>query len=82
VKIGPNTRMRDIVNTHLPGIPIMHMPTPPRQIRHLSDHVYFQLDRTSPLWPEFSVASGIGIHFAGNWPALELELWAIMDDGR
>ena len=34
------------------------MPTPPRQIRAVSDHVYFYLDKSSPLWPEFSVASG------------------------
>lgn len=80
VKVGPNTKMRDIVNTHLPGISLVHMPTPPRQIRLITDHVYFQLDKSSQLWPEFSVASGLGIHFAGNWPDLQLELWAIMDD--
>ena len=29
-KIGPNTKMKEIVQTHLPGIEIIHMPTPPR----------------------------------------------------
>jgi type VI secretion system protein ImpJ len=79
-KVGPNTRMKDIVQTHLPGIAILHMPTPPRQIRSITDHVYFQLEKSSPLWPEFSVASGLAMHFAGNWPDLQLELWAIVDD--
>ncbi|MBK8456221.1 MAG: type VI secretion system baseplate subunit TssK [Phyllobacteriaceae bacterium] len=79
-KVGPNTKMKDIVNTHLPGIEVVHMPTPPRQIRAISDHVYFQLDKNSQLWPEFSVASSIGMHFAGNWPDLQLDLWAIMDE--
>ena len=55
------------------------MPTPPPQIRAISDHVYFYLDRTSPLWPEFSTASAIGMHFSGDWPELQLELWAIME---
>ena len=57
-KIGPNTKMKEIVQTHLPGVELVHMPTPPRQIRAVSDHVYFYLDKSSPLWPEFSVASG------------------------
>lgn len=80
VKVGPNTKMRDIVQTHLPGIPVVHMPTPPRQLRVMTDHVYFRLEKNSPLWPEFSVASGLAMHFAGNWPNLQLELWAIVDD--
>jgi type VI secretion system protein ImpJ len=81
-KVGPNTKMNEIVQTHLPGIELVHMPTPPRQIRAISDHVYFYLDKASALWPEFSVASAIGLHFAGDWPGLELDLWAIVEDRR
>jgi type VI secretion system protein ImpJ len=82
LKIGPNTKMNEIVHAHLPGINLVHMPTPPPQIRAISDHVYFYFDRTSPLWPEFSVASAIGMHFAGDWPELQMELWAIREDRR
>ena len=81
-KVGPNTRMNEIVQTHLPGIELVHMPTPPRQIRSISDHVYFYLEKSSPLWPEFSQASSMGLHFAGEWPGLQLDLWAIMEDRR
>ncbi|WP_274627917.1 type VI secretion system baseplate subunit TssK [Arvimicrobium flavum] len=81
-KVGPNTRMNEIVQTHLPGIELVHMPTPPRQIRAISDHVYFYLDKSSPLWPEFSQATSMGLHFAGEWPGLQLDLWAIMEDRR
>ena len=81
-KIGPNTKMNDIVHAHLPGISLVHVPTPPAQIRAISDHVYFYLDRKSPLWPEFSTASGIGMHFSGDWPGLELDLWAVKEDGE
>ena len=81
-KIGPNTKMNEIVHAHLPGINLVHLPTPPPQIRALTDHVYFYLDRTSPLWPEFSTASSIGMHFSGDWPDLELELWAVLEGRR
>ncbi|MET0604966.1 MAG: type VI secretion system baseplate subunit TssK, partial [Beijerinckiaceae bacterium] len=81
-KMGPNTKMNEIVHTHLPGIGLVHLPTPPPQIRAMADHVYFLLDRNSPLWPEFSSASAIGMHFSGDWPELELELWAVLGDRR
>jgi type VI secretion system protein ImpJ len=81
-KVGPNTKMNEIVHAHLPGVPLIHLPTPPPQIRAITDHVYFFFDRQSPLWPEFSVASSIGMHFSGDWPDLQLELWAVLEDRR
>ena len=81
-KVGPNTKMNEIVHANLPGVPLVHLPTPPPQIRAITDHVYFYLDRKSPLWPEFSDAASIGMHFSGDWPELELELWAILEDRR
>ena len=81
-KIGPNTKMNEIVHAHLPGIPLVHLPTPPPQIRAITDHVYFYLDRKSALWPEFSNAGSIGMHFSGDWPDLQLEFWAILEDQR
>ncbi len=29
LKVGPNTKMNEIVHAHLPGVPIVHLPTPP-----------------------------------------------------
>lgn len=81
-KVGPDTLMQKIVFANLPGVPLVHLPNPPPQIRVISDHVYFMLDRKSPLWPEFGTASSIGMHFAGDWPDLQMELWAIMEGRR
>jgi type VI secretion system protein ImpJ len=81
-KVGPDTKMNEIVHAHLPGVPLVHLPTPPPQIRAITDHIYFFFDRQSPLWPEFSTASTIGMHFSGDWPELELELWAVLEDRR
>lgn len=78
-KLGPNTKMSEIVHAHLPGVPLVHLPNPPPQLRVMSDHVYFALDRESPLWPEFSSASAVGMHFSGDWPELELEFWAVIE---
>src|SRR6185295_8710381 len=32
-KIGPNTKMNEIVHANLPGVPLVHLPTPPSHIR-------------------------------------------------
>jgi len=79
-KVGPNTRMSEIVNNNLPGIELVHIPTPPRQIRAVSRNVYFIIEKNSPLWREFSTAPAIGMHFAGDWPDLKMELWAIVEN--
>ncbi len=76
-KVGPTTQMKQIINNNLPGVPLVHLPNPPRQIRVVARNVYFLVDKSSDLWREFSVAPAIGMHFAGNWPDLKLELWAI-----
>ncbi|MDO5622824.1 MAG: type VI secretion system baseplate subunit TssK [Paracoccus sp. (in: a-proteobacteria)] len=80
-KVGPNTRMAQIVNNNLPGVGLHHLPNPPRQIRVLSSNVYFRLEKNTPLWAEFSTAPAIGMHFAGDWPGLKLDLWAVPERG-
>jgi type VI secretion system protein ImpJ len=75
-KIGPTTAMETIVNSGTPGIPISHLPNP-RGIRVLDKNVYFVLDKSTPLWAEFSRDPNIGLQFAGDWPELQLEIWAI-----
>jgi len=76
-KIGPTTRMREIVDSALPGIPLRHVPTAPPQIRALPGCVYFELDRSVPGWSDFASAPGLGLLVAGDWPGLQLELWGV-----
>jgi len=65
----PNTKMNEIVHAHLPGVPLVHLPSHAPHIRAITDHVYFYLDRKSALWPDFSTAGSIGMHFSGDWPS-------------
>ena len=82
-KVGPNTKMNEIVHAHLPGVPLVHLPTPPPQIRAITDHVYFYLrPQIAAVAGISDTPSSIGMHFSGDWPDLELELWAILEDRR
>ena len=69
--------MRQIVESALPGVPLRHAPTPPPQLRVLPGYVYFELDRGAPDWRDFATAPGLGLHVAGEWPQLKLELWCV-----
>lgn len=81
-KIGSVQKMRQIVDSALPGVPLRHTPTPPPQLRVLPGYVYFELDRGSPDWREFQTAPALGLHVAGDWPQLKMELWCVKRASR
>lgn len=81
-KIASVQKMRQIVESALPGVPLRHVPTPPPQIRVLPGYVYFELDRSVRDWRDFATAPGLGLHVAGEWPELQLELWCVKRSNR
>jgi type VI secretion system ImpJ/VasE family protein len=81
-KVGPITKMREIVQAALPGVPLRHVPTPPPQLRVLPGYVYFELDRSAPDWNDFLTAPSLGLQVAGDWPQLKLELWCVKRANR
>lgn len=79
VKIGPVESIRDLVNLALPGITLNSLPVAPRQVPFHAGFNYFELDKSNELWKKLESSSGLAIHIAGDFPGLELELWAIRD---
>ncbi|MEM6933288.1 MAG: type VI secretion system baseplate subunit TssK [Pseudomonadota bacterium] len=77
VKLGPVEEIRQLVNSALPGIGLKPLPVAPRQIPYHSGVVYFELDGSSPLWKQMSTSGGLAVHVPGEFPGLEMELWAI-----
>jgi type VI secretion system protein ImpJ len=76
-KMGPVDRIRDLVNLQLPGIGLRQLPVAPRQLPFHAGFFYFELDRGSELWKQVEKNGTFAMHVAGDFPALELELWAI-----
>ncbi len=77
VKLGPVENIKELVNVALPGIAIRPLPVAPRQIPYHTGVTYFELDRTSPYWKAMQTSGGLALHVAGDFPGLEMELWAI-----
>jgi type VI secretion system protein ImpJ len=77
MKIGPAERIRDLVNLQLPGVPVRDMAVAPRQIPYHAGFVYFELDRTGEMWRTLKSSGALALHLAGEFPGLQLEMWAI-----
>jgi type VI secretion system protein ImpJ len=77
VKIGAVEHIRELVNVALPGIIVRPLPVAPRQIPFHAGAVYFELDRGSPHWQQMMTSGGFAIHVSGEFPNLDLSLWAI-----
>ena len=76
-KLGPADRLRDLVNLQLPGVTLRLLPTAPRQLPFHAGFHYFELDRGGDLWKQIERSGSLALHVAGDFPGLELELWAI-----
>ena len=79
VKIGPVEQIAQLVNVSLPGIPVRPMPVAPRQLPYRAGSAYFELDRVGPFWKQLETSGAIALHLAGEFPQLEIELWAVKD---
>ncbi|WP_105437015.1 type VI secretion system baseplate subunit TssK [Neorhizobium sp. T25_13] len=77
IKIGPVEQIRDLVNLQLPGIAIQPLSVAPREIPFIQNAVYFEVDTTNPLWAKLKDSAAFALHVSGNYPGLDLELWAI-----
>ncbi|KQP22405.1 type VI secretion system baseplate subunit TssK [Pseudorhodoferax sp. Leaf267] len=76
-KLGPVDRIRDLVNLQLPGVALRPLPVAPRQLPFHAGFHYFELDRGGELWKQLERSGSLALHVAGDFPGLELELWAI-----
>jgi type VI secretion system protein ImpJ len=77
VKIGAVEQIRELVNVALPGIAVRALPVAPRQLPFYAGATYFELDRNSPHWAQMQASGGFAVHVSGDFPNLNLELWAI-----
>ncbi len=77
IKIGPLERIRELVNVALPGIALRPLPVAPRQIPFHVGVTYFEIDGSSPLWKGMEQSAALSLHVAGDFPNLEMALWAI-----
>ncbi|MGX9147720.1 type VI secretion system baseplate subunit TssK [Mesorhizobium sp. 128a] len=77
IKIGPAEKIKELVNVALPGIIINPLPVAPRQIPFHAGVTYFEVDQQSRFWKEMPASAGLALHVSGDFPNLDMALWAI-----
>jgi type VI secretion system protein ImpJ len=77
MKVGPVERIHDLVNLQLPGVALRRLPVAPRQLPFRAGYCYFSLDTSDDAWPQIVASAAIALHVAGDFPGLEVQLWAI-----
>lgn len=77
VKVAPVERIRELISAQLPGIALSPLPVAPRQIPYHAGFTYFELDRSGELWRALQNSGGFAVHLGGDFPGLQMELWAI-----
>jgi len=83
VKVASMERLSELVSRQLPGIPLAPLPVAPRQLPFHSGYTYFQLDRNHPAWQQMMHnTTGFGFHITGDYPGLNMNLWAIREATR
>lgn len=77
VKIGSVEVIRDLVNKQIRGIGTSPLAVAPREIPYHAGFNYFELERKSEYWDGLKKSGGVAVHVSGDYPDLEMELWAI-----
>jgi len=72
-------RIRDLVNSHIPGIELNPLAVAPRQIPYHSGYTYFEMNTKHEFWGQLESAGGMAVHVGTKLENLDLELWAIRD---
>jgi type VI secretion system protein ImpJ len=75
--IGPVEQIRDLVGAKVRGVPLTPLPVAPRQMPFYPGTSYFDLDRSGRTWQQLASSGGIAVYISGEFPQIEMELWAI-----
>ena len=76
-KIAATNKIRNVVSVQVPGVPLHPRTAAPRQLPYHDGYVYFDLDKGAAAWLDVVKAGSLALHISGNFPELDMQLWAI-----
>lgn len=78
-KASSQNRIQELVSLQLPGITLIPLGAAPRQLPYHAGYIYFQLDTTTKEWDEIKRHHSIAFHISGDFPDLDMHLWAVRE---
>ncbi|MGG4610588.1 type VI secretion system baseplate subunit TssK [Providencia sp. Me31A] len=78
-KVTTVNNIRSLVSVQIPGVSLSPLSTAPRQLPYHSGYNYFHFDQQGNEWKGIQQDGNIAFHVSGNFPDLDIQLWAIRD---
>jgi type VI secretion system protein ImpJ len=74
VKLCSATHIEHLVRQALPGVPLLHQPSPPASIPVRLHHQYFMLSQSGLAWEAVERSRTVAVYVPGDFPEPVLEL--------
>lgn len=77
IKMSSRNQLDKLIQSAMPGLPLMHMATPPKELSSKPGFVYFSLSQRNSFWDTIKSTGTMAVYFPNNFPNLKLELLAV-----
>ncbi len=81
VKVCSATHIEHLIRQALPGVPLIHVPSPPATIPVKLNHVYFSLSRSGLAWEAVERARNLAAYIPAEFANPKAELIVLLPEG-
>jgi type VI secretion system protein ImpJ len=74
IKVGSNETVDGLVRQALPGVPLIHMPSPPSTVPVKMNYQYFALDMVGEAWESIVRGRSLSVFVPSEFPEPKMEL--------
>jgi type VI secretion system protein ImpJ len=78
VKVSAAGRIEELVKHALPGLPLQHVPNPPRKLPVKLDYEYFRVDQSGEDWNKIRRSRNLAVYVPSDLPDPTLELVVVL----
>lgn len=82
VKVCSATHIEHLIRQALPGVPLIHVPSPPATIPVKLNHVYFSLSRSGLAWEAVERARNLAAYIPAEFANPKAELIVLLPEGE
>jgi type VI secretion system protein ImpJ len=79
IKVCSTAFVPELVRRALPGLALVHMPTPPPAVSARVDFQYFSISKGGPCWDHIVQTRRVGVYVPGELPEVELALLVVLE---
>ncbi|MBE7542118.1 MAG: type VI secretion system baseplate subunit TssK [Bryobacteraceae bacterium] len=79
VKVCSKEFLPKLVSRALPGLQLVHLPSPPPAVSPRVDYQYFGIDRSGPCWDHMVATREVALYIPGEIPEPDVELMVVLE---